>query len=687
MNRKAYASILAILFLAISFLTGCSSSSTPPTIAIAASAGTPQSAQINQPYATALQATVTANGNPVGAGVSVTFTAPSSGASGVFTTSGGATETDTTNSSGVATSSTFTANGTAGAVAITASTASAATPASFSLTNTAVPTFAFYVTGLETAATGFSGDNNIYSLAGSVAIDVLGDVIGGELDYNDGNGNTSVGEPTTPDTIAPGTAALVVDSNGQGTLTLTDSTTTTVGVAGVITLGVQFVNANHALITQFDGSATSSGSLDLQTVAPIPASAGFAFTLSGTDADYDANVLGGVFATDSTGTTLTGAFDSNDDGTVTLGTLFPSGYVISAPDGYGRGTVTTTAAAVFVPTSIAYYVVGPEALRLIDVDFSDTGVGSAFGQGTTQWAAGSTTALAASVFGFEGNSWGLLSATVGSFAVPATPDGTFTGIGDDDEEGFVVSGAPIAGSYSISNIPAGGTTALNGYSSLTITPGDLGDISSLGIYLTDPTLNINDPNNSSGQASATAAGALVAEMDPDFTATGVLIPQTDTTPGDFTGSASNYTFGAQDYNGLGESGWEFDLVGNGAFASGAFSGYGLVNDVFGAFGTDTPDTAVTFTGTPLADTDESTSGRYTLFSSNTTPNPLVITVVSGTPVNFDVVIYQASGTQAFWLNEDSETLWLGPIEQQGTLSAPAARKGKGAAKQAKTKRK
>jgi hypothetical protein len=79
-------------------------------------------------------------------------------------------------------------------------------------------------------------------------------------------------------------------------------------------------------------------------------------------------------------------------------------------------------------------------------------------------------------------------------------------------------------------------------------------------------------------------------------------------------------------------------------------------------------------GTPLADTTppESTTGRYTMFESITPANPLVVTVPTTVFADLSVVVYQASATQLFWLDEDTFSIWLGPIEQQGTLSGLAA---------------
>ena len=68
-----------------------------------------------------------------------------------------------------------------------------------------------------------------------------------------------------------------------------------------------------------------------------------------------------------------------------------------------------------------------------------------------------------------------------------------------------------------------------------------------------------------------------------------------------------------------------------------------------------------------------------MLSTNTTPNPLAATL-NGVSLNFDVAVYQASGEQLFWINvinfnAVTSTVFLGPLEQQGSLAGlPAARK-------------
>ena len=644
MNRKVHAGILGIVFLSVAFLTGCGSSSSPtppPAETVAATSGTPQSALLSGAFIAPLVATVTQGGSPV-SGATVTFTAPASGASGTFANAT-ATDTETTNASGVATSTVFTANATAGGYTVTASVSGVTTPASFSLTNAAA-NFSFYLNGTEL----INGGPNYYALAGAMSLDALGNVLAGEQDYNDAFGLTS--PQPAGDTITGGT--LTVDpTTGQGTLTLLTNNTA-LGVSGTETLGVQFVNAKHALVSQFDGSATSSGSMDAQTL-PSTLSGSYAFTLSGVDTNSNSIVFGGLFSI--SGTTLqNGVADVDDAGTVILNSAFSG--TVSAPDSFGRGTITNTILA----TAVNYYIVGPEVIRIIDVDTTDSAVGSAFGQGSGTF---SNTSLGSSVFGVESNSYGTLYAAAGQFTVPAS--GTFSGVGDDDEQGLVVNSSPISGTYTIGS---------NGYGSLSITNAGLQSVSTLGIYMTDPALNLNDPNNT----TSGLGGGLVADLDVNLNGTGVLIPQTDTSTASFTG---NYAFGAQDYFCYI---CEFDYVGQGSVTSGAFAGTGLLNDVIDLFGAGPGDyTGVTFSGTPLA--DPINVGRYTLSSANTPSNPFVITVGTAAPIEFNVAIYQASGGQLLWIDEDDFSLSLGSLQNQGSLAGiPAIKRHMG---KTKTKRK
>ena len=482
---------------------------------LTATSGTPQSV-VTGATAAALVAQVTdSDGNGV-AGISVTFTAPAADPSGTFTGSGTNTETDMTDANGNATAADYVAGAVGGPYNVVAS-STGLTSVNFVLTNTPTVvvggnTYVFYLSGEEAINDG----PNYYALAGAVTFDQTGAVTAGEQDYNDAFGNTSPGEPTTPDSITGGT--LTVDpTTGQGTLTLITNNTA-VGVAGTETLAVQFVNTNHALIMQFDGSATSSGSMDLQTLAGP--SGNFAFTITGVDDSYAPVAFGGVYTAGSG--SVTGTLDVNDGGDVITGTAFTG--TVATGDAFGRAVVTgitnpSTATAI----TFASYVVGPEVLRIIDVDADDSAVGSAFGQGAGTF---SNASLGTSVLALAGNPFQEQYGALGQFTTSSTSSSPsdLTGVTDVDEmDNFFVSAlaASFSGTYSI---------ASNGYGALTITGGlGGGDISALGIYMTDPALNLNDPNNTTGAVG----GALLLDMADSLaggtgTVTRKLIPHLPT---------------------------------------------------------------------------------------------------------------------------------------------------------------
>ena len=686
MNRN-FTSILALILvcLVFGFLTGCSSSNSstpppPPILAITATSGSGQKANVGDAFTNMLVATVTSNGTAA-SGVTVTFTAVAGSAGQSCTPSA---TTATTTSDGTA-SITCTANSTPGAYSVTAAATGATATASFTEGNTAPRVFVFYVNGLENSA---SEGPVYYGVAGAVGFDLSGNVLGGEQDYNDGQN----GFPAPTDTItATGSSMTVNPTTGTGTLVLNVSASNpNVGVAGIETFAVQFLNASHALITQFDGSATSSGSFDLQT-ATSSAGGNFAFTLSGIDIAGFPFAYGGVFS--NTSGTIHGTYDENDSGKVLVeNTLTATDNGVGA-DVYGRGSITgfTDPNNGNEPISLVYYIVGPEVLRIIDVDADDTMAGSAYGQGSA--TSFDSTVLSTDVFGIVDNTEDEYFAAAGQLVAANTAVGmfsaTFTGEGDDDENGTVMAtGTPcgVAGNYSFS------TTVL-GYGSMTGITG-LGSIHTLGLYATDPKLNLLDPNN---PTAANLGAALVLDRDDFAQGTGIVVPQ-GTIASDGSDLNNSYGFGAQAFTGegswpTGNAGWEFDFVGQGTFASLVFTtGTGGpptpadISDPYAFFVSGTPDeyTAVTIAGTSAA---PDAAGRYAFPSAT----PFAVGPVGGadgSTVDFTVVMYEADPGLVFSLEEDTFSEWLGTFQEMSasSLKAMHLKRGPLVKSQAKPKR-
>ena len=682
MNRNFTCVLASILVCFVFwFLTGCSSSSStpppPPTIAIAATSGSGQTATVGEAFTNMLVATVTSNGTAA-SGITVTFT-PDPGSAGQSCTPSATTA--TTASDGTV-SITCTANSTPGTYSVTAAATGATATASFTESNTAQMrasrVFVFYVNGLENSPT-YGPGPVYYAIAGAVGFDLSGNILGGEQDYNDGSGFTSPGEPTTPDVISPTGSSMTVNSTtGTGTLILDVSASDpNVGMKGVEKFAVQFINANHALITQFDGSATSSGSFDLQT-ATSGADGNFAFTLSGLQTNPILPVAyGGVFS--NTGGTIHGTYDENEAGNVLVGnTLTATDNGVGA-DVYGRGSITGFTDPNYgnAPISLVYYIVGPEVLRIIDVDFVDALAGSAYGQGSASTF--DSTVLSKDVFGILDNTEDQIFAAAGQLvaANPAvgTFSATFTGEGDDDEGGTVMAtGTPggVAGNYSFSN------TVL-GYGSMTGITG-LGSIHKLGLYATDPTLNLLDPNNTT---AANLGAALVLNLDDFAQGTGIVVPQ-GTIASDGSDLNHSYGFGAQAYvdNGTwpsGNVGWEYDFVGQGAFASLVFTtGPATLADISDPFASFVPGTPDEYTAVPIAGTAAApdAAGRYTFPSAT----PFAVGPVGGADgptKDFTVVVYEAGPGLLFSIDEDESSEWLGTFQEMsaGPLKAMHVKRG------------
>jgi len=540
---------------------------------------------------------------------------------------------------------------------------------SVAITGVQTANFVFYASGQDNNTV--AGFIDQYSIAGVVAIaqDGSGTVVSGEQDYNDGDGNTS--PQPGGDSITGGSLVMANDGSGNATLTLTTNNASLPN-GGTEVFALAFANTNHAVIVEFDGSATSSGSYDFQssTAAPVGApSVSFSFVASGTNTMFDPVCDGGVFSVDASGN-ITGVYDLNDfdNQPATFANPIPAGVATGSVDTFGRGVIT---GALFGGAAINYYVVGPEVLRLIAVDTAATAVGSAYGQGSTpSFSSGS---IGQSVFqiGSALDNYG----AVGEFSTapeagvvkakahantPVRETGTtctgtglcsFTGEGDYNDLNTGGGGGPIAisGTYSI---------AANGYGSLNF-DGTFDTVSVFGVYAVDPTLNILDPNNTTDTADS--GGALIAEMDANLFGTGSIVPQTDVAQTSFSGF---YAFGAQ---AVGNSA-EFDFLGTATVTPGdsnsTFTGEGSLSDPFGVF-TDPPaEIPVTFSATPsLPDA----FGRYAI-------NPLAMQTGADTTVNFSAVAaYQASGGQLYWVETEEGFYFLGPLEQ-GTAPSSDARK-------------
>ena len=252
----------------------------------------------------------------------------------------------------------------------------------------------------------------------------------------------------------------------------------------------------------------------------------------------------------------------------------------------------------------------------------------------------------------------------------------------------MATGTPggLTGNYSFSN-------TVPGYGSMTGVTG-LGSIHTLGLYATDPKLNLLDPNNTT---AANLGAALVLELDDFAQGTGIVVPQ-GTIASDGSDLNHSYGFGAQAFIGNGSwptggAGWEYDFVGQGTFASLVFTtGTGGpptpvdISDPYAFFVSGTPDeyTAVPIAGTAAA---PDAAGRYAFRSAT----PFAVGPVGGAQgptVDFTVVLYEAGPGLVFSIDEDANSEWLGTFQEENasSLKAMHVKRGPLFKSQAKPKR-
>jgi hypothetical protein len=483
-----------------------------------------------------------------------------------------------------------------------------------------------------------------YGMVGSVTLDGNGNVVSGETDYSTNGGAGHF----------PITGTYTLDATtGYGTMTWS--------IAGCCsqTNALTATSNSHLTIAEVDQFAGltfgGTGSMDLQTT-PFSASevsGGYSFTLSGYDGAMGFNgSWGGIFTADGVGAISNGTFDTSLGGGASGYSSTSFTGTFSSPDANGRGIMDLTNGASYV-----YYIVTPEVLRLTAVNDNTNptavqtagNTGSAYGQGTL--ASGATNAALTgnfifSDFGFASdNNGGQQSGTAGQFVTDG--DGNIKGGVMDINALGVVSTVSLSGAtYSFTGSPRGTLTGPSGQA--------------YSVYLTDPNLNLLDPNNPTG-----AGGALLLEADAGD-AIGVIIPQTDAS----ATLSGNYAFVFSDEANPPNADGGFDGQFTVGSTAGTFSGQGAYqgessNSLIPIIGP--------LTGTFTADTNN--PGRFT-GTITTTPDlwsPNIGDTTSGTQ---NVSYYLANGSQGFVVETDSLAPAVGAVEGQPNLATGSRQRGR-----------
>jgi hypothetical protein len=605
LNRKLLTVILAGLSTA--FMAACSGSSNTNGISIGFSEAPPAALQTSS----TISVNAVVVNDAANKGVDWTVTCGSSDCgtiSPAHTASGTATSYTAPASVPTGNTVTITATATASSSATTVGTVTITS----GQTGTALNgQYSFLVEGGDT--TGF------YVAVGSIIADGNGNITGGEEDYCD------LGTPSCFTAILSGTFSSGSDNRGAITVNSTS--------LGPQTLQMVVTSASHALIIEFDGTATSSGTLDLQDTSAFSASAisgGYSMAVTGLDvtdiaAGAGPAALGGIMTADGAAGFTNVTLDINDEGTITPGDLTVFG-ATSGPDSFGRVVMNDP------NFQFVYYIVNAKALRLLEADtFFLTG-GSAYTQGTSSLTVANLAGN--SVLTEEGSttqgsgSLGL----AGQLTVDNNGNGS-AGFMDVNEGGSVASGS-IAGSTFTGFSSARGSLTLGGSVASTV--------ADFQVYLVDPGTNILDPNSSTG-----GGGALLLDVDTSALGIGAIIPQSSGPQ--FNG---NYGLNMQAFttsNSTNAQCAECDLVAQLSASSSGLTGTGDLNNVAnnGSFNL-VPAQAITGSLSP----DGSNPGRITG------------SLTLGTFGTFNVTYYQATNSQLVLVETDTGQVGTGTVVAQ-----------------------
>lgn len=225
-------------------------------------------------------------------------------------------------------------------------------------------TYVFSVSGTD-----FINSGAPYALVGAFAANGSGGITGGTFDMNDAQFGANNVSPVANASITGGSYTLGVDGRGRVTL----NCTTPFSTNGII-LDFVLEDSSHGLVTQFDGNASGSGTLDLQTSGVSPAGS-YAFSLSGATIAGSSFATVGNFAVGSGGA-ITGLEDFNDGGVAAPNEAL-SGSLAFGPSSTPATTLIT---GPFGTLTFDVYAIDSTHLKMIELDQVAILSGDAFTQ-------------------------------------------------------------------------------------------------------------------------------------------------------------------------------------------------------------------------------------------------------------------------------------------------------------------
>lgn len=365
-------------------------------------------------------------------------------------------------------------------------------------TGTPPPTGAFSKSNLNgTYVFSISGTDNIvgapYAALGVFTANGSGSISGGAIDMNDASFPSNMIAPVANAAITGGSYTVGADGRGQATL----SVTTPLGSSIVLDFVLQ--DSSHGLVTQFDGGATGSGTLDVQTAGVTPTGA-YAFLLGG--ATTSGSIYGAAGNFTVSGNSLSGLADVNSGGIIAYTDQALTGSFAVGPS----STPSTTFSSSNLGGTFDVIAVDASHLKFIELDATATLSGDAFSQTSTSLPAGN---LAFTMAGCSpcGSSTSAAPLALGGFMV-SDGNGNITNSSTED---YNVNGnfSTTSGTFSATYTGGTGRFVIANFASFVGGTSYVAYPSSGGLLL----MEIDSTGFSMGSASVQQSGATFASAE------------------------------------------------------------------------------------------------------------------------------------------------------------------------------
>jgi hypothetical protein len=225
-------------------------------------------------------------------------------------------------------------------------------------------TYVFSVSGADSSGAP-------YAIVGTFTANGGGAITGGTLDINDAQFPSLSIAPIANAPIS-GSSTYHVGVDGRGTATLNNST----AFVNAIVLDFVLQDSTHGLVTEFDSTATGSGTLDLQSSGTTPTGS-YAFSFSGLIGSSSSAAVGDF--TLGSGGAITGLEDFNEGGIANNINQPLSGQMVLGPS----STPSTQLSTPNIAGTYDVFAIDATHLKFIEMDANGTLSGDAFSQSST----------------------------------------------------------------------------------------------------------------------------------------------------------------------------------------------------------------------------------------------------------------------------------------------------------------